>query len=191
MKKHKIVQKKRFFLSFSWILGVLNFPYIKNLGFSPFFGVSVEEFEVGFWVLEYILLMTSTLRRRLHHGDVGGKKNEHFDSLGSDDGLNEPLLGYQKYDDSDQVNFFFLLLIMCWIILLKVSLFGVLCCEWEKLDWNLCCFFMLLVDDLLSYVAKRLCFFGIMCFDREDLDWIVKWVGIYFAFGWWYFELCC
>ncbi|KAL3327040.1 hypothetical protein AABB24_037632 [Solanum stoloniferum] len=47
--------------------------------------------------------MTSTLRRRLHHGDVGGKKNEHFDSLGSDDGLNEPLLGYQKYDDSDQV----------------------------------------------------------------------------------------
>ncbi|WMV52564.1 hypothetical protein MTR67_045949 [Solanum verrucosum] len=48
--------------------------------------------------------MTSTLRRRLHHGDVGGKKNEHFDSLGSDDGLNEPLLGYQKYDDSDQVS---------------------------------------------------------------------------------------
>lgn len=50
------------------------------------------------------------------------------------------------------------------------------------MDWNLCCFFRLLVDDLLSYVAKRLCFFGIMCFDREDLDWIVKWVGIYFAF---------
>ncbi|KAK4377852.1 hypothetical protein RND71_004148 [Anisodus tanguticus] len=47
-------------------------------------------------------MTSTTLRRRLHHGDVGGKKNEHFDSLGTDDGLNEPLLGYQKYDDSDQ-----------------------------------------------------------------------------------------
>lgn len=49
-------------------------------------------------------MTSTTLRRRLHHGDVGGKKNEHFDSLGSDDGLNEPLLGHQKYDDSDQVS---------------------------------------------------------------------------------------
>ncbi|KAJ8763200.1 hypothetical protein K2173_025585 [Erythroxylum novogranatense] len=43
--------------------------------------------------------MTSTLRRRLHHGDVDGKRHEHFDS--SDfDGLSEPLLGNR---DSDAV----------------------------------------------------------------------------------------
>lgn len=44
-------------------------------------------------------LMTSrTLRRRLHHGDVDGKRQEHFEALGSD-GLNEPLLGDHERDD--------------------------------------------------------------------------------------------
>ncbi|KAF6151999.1 hypothetical protein GIB67_010573 [Kingdonia uniflora] len=39
--------------------------------------------------------MTSkTLRRRLHHGDVDGKKRQHLDSL------NEPLLGSSNYNDS-------------------------------------------------------------------------------------------
>ncbi|KAB1223102.1 ELMO domain-containing protein A [Morella rubra] len=43
--------------------------------------------------------MTSrTLRRRLHHGDVDGKRQEHFEALGSD-GLNEPLLDYHVRDD--------------------------------------------------------------------------------------------
>uniref|UniRef100_A0A2P2KS31 ELMO domain-containing protein A n=1 Tax=Rhizophora mucronata TaxID=61149 RepID=A0A2P2KS31_RHIMU len=38
--------------------------------------------------------MTSTLRRRLHHGDVDGKQHEHLDASGYD-GLSEPLLGDQ------------------------------------------------------------------------------------------------
>ncbi|XP_010653153.1 uncharacterized protein LOC100250039 isoform X3 [Vitis vinifera] len=45
--------------------------------------------------------MTSkTLRRRLHHGDVDGKRHEHLETSGLD-GLNEPLLGNYEYDDKD------------------------------------------------------------------------------------------
>ncbi|KAJ9693617.1 hypothetical protein PVL29_009533 [Vitis rotundifolia] len=45
--------------------------------------------------------MTSkTLRRRLHHGDVDGKRHEHLETSGLD-GLNEPLLGDYEYDDKD------------------------------------------------------------------------------------------
>ncbi|XP_024031145.1 ELMO domain-containing protein A isoform X1 [Morus notabilis] len=45
------------------------------------------------------LVMTSrTLRRRLHHADVDGKRQEHLET--SDlDGLNEPLLGNYRHDD--------------------------------------------------------------------------------------------
>ncbi|CAK9139577.1 unnamed protein product [Ilex paraguariensis] len=44
--------------------------------------------------------MTSrTLRRRLHHGDVDGKKHEHLEAAGMD-ALNEPLLGNNGYDDA-------------------------------------------------------------------------------------------
>ncbi|XP_012070343.1 ELMO domain-containing protein A isoform X2 [Jatropha curcas] len=39
-----------------------------------------------------------TVRRRLHHGDVGGKRQEHLDSSGYD-GLSEPLLGTQENND--------------------------------------------------------------------------------------------
>ncbi|RVW20582.1 hypothetical protein CK203_109704 [Vitis vinifera] len=47
------------------------------------------------------LPMTSkTLRRRLHHGDVDGKRHEHLETSGLD-GLNEPLLGNYEYDDKD------------------------------------------------------------------------------------------
>ncbi|GFZ09374.1 ELMO/CED-12 family protein [Actinidia rufa] len=43
--------------------------------------------------------MTSrTLRRRLHHGDVGGKNHEHFETSGLE-GLDEPLLGNYDHDD--------------------------------------------------------------------------------------------
>ncbi|XAR48340.1 hypothetical protein NMG60_11031128 [Bertholletia excelsa] len=43
--------------------------------------------------------MTSrTLRRRLHHGDVDGKRREHLDTSGVG-GLDEPLLGDYSYDD--------------------------------------------------------------------------------------------
>lgn len=43
--------------------------------------------------------MTSrTIRRRLHHRDVDGKRHEHFESAEAD-GLNEPLLGRNDYDD--------------------------------------------------------------------------------------------
>ncbi|KAJ9179843.1 hypothetical protein P3X46_008159 [Hevea brasiliensis] len=43
-----------------------------------------------------------TLRRRLHHGDVDGKREEHFDSSGYD-GLSEPLLGTREHDDMPTV----------------------------------------------------------------------------------------
>ncbi|KAL8132246.1 hypothetical protein AgCh_007942 [Apium graveolens] len=44
--------------------------------------------------------MTSrTIRRRLHHRDVDGKKNEHFQSSEADT-LSEPLLGRNDYDDN-------------------------------------------------------------------------------------------
>ncbi|KAJ4830588.1 hypothetical protein Tsubulata_004760 [Turnera subulata] len=44
--------------------------------------------------------MTSrTLRRRLQHGDVDGKRNEQFDASGID-GLTEPLLGNRSHQDS-------------------------------------------------------------------------------------------
>lgn len=43
--------------------------------------------------------MTSrTIRRRLHHRDVDGKRHEHFESSEADS-LNEPLLGRNDYDD--------------------------------------------------------------------------------------------
>lgn len=43
--------------------------------------------------------MTSrTLRRRLHHGDVDGKTHEHLETTELD-GLNEPLLGNDRYDN--------------------------------------------------------------------------------------------
>ncbi|XP_020108846.1 ELMO domain-containing protein A [Ananas comosus] len=38
-----------------------------------------------------------TLRRRLHHGDVDGRSNEHVD-ISSIDSLNEPLLGKHSFD---------------------------------------------------------------------------------------------
>ncbi|KAF5749136.1 ELMO/CED-12 family protein isoform 1 [Tripterygium wilfordii] len=43
--------------------------------------------------------MSGTLRRRLHHGDVDGRRNEHLDESGFDS-LNEPLLARDDgYDD--------------------------------------------------------------------------------------------
>ncbi|XP_059428843.1 uncharacterized protein LOC132162595 isoform X1 [Corylus avellana] len=43
-------------------------------------------------------MTSSTLRRRLHHGDVDGKRHEHLETSELD-GLNEPLLGNYEYDD--------------------------------------------------------------------------------------------
>ena len=45
-----------------------------------------------------ILMTSSTLRRRLHHGDVDGKRHEHLETSELD-GLNEPLLGNYEHDD--------------------------------------------------------------------------------------------
>ncbi|TVU47247.1 hypothetical protein EJB05_06840 [Eragrostis curvula] len=44
-------------------------------------------------------MSTSNLRRRLHHGDVDGRRNEHVDISGVDY-LNEPLLGRSSDDNS-------------------------------------------------------------------------------------------
>ncbi|KAK8542885.1 hypothetical protein V6N13_136562 [Hibiscus sabdariffa] len=43
-------------------------------------------------------MRSSTVRRRLHHGDVGDRRNENFETSGLD-GLDEPLLGNHGYDD--------------------------------------------------------------------------------------------
>uniref|UniRef100_A0A0C9RIJ5 TSA: Wollemia nobilis Ref_Wollemi_Transcript_16023_1409 transcribed RNA sequence n=1 Tax=Wollemia nobilis TaxID=56998 RepID=A0A0C9RIJ5_9CONI len=43
--------------------------------------------------------MNNVRRRRLYHDDVGGKKYEHLDLSGSD-GLSEPLLSNDAYDNS-------------------------------------------------------------------------------------------
>lgn len=42
-------------------------------------------------------MSSKTLRRRLHHGDVDGKGNEHLEVSGLD-GLNEPLLAVYEDD---------------------------------------------------------------------------------------------
>jgi len=44
----------------------------------------------------------SSLRRRLHHGDVDGRKNEHVD-ISSADALNEPLLGSSHDNGGSEV----------------------------------------------------------------------------------------
>ncbi|RCV45034.1 hypothetical protein SEVIR_9G424900v4 [Setaria viridis] len=44
----------------------------------------------------------SNLRRRLHHGDVDGRKNEHVD-ISSADALNEPLLGSSHDNGGSEV----------------------------------------------------------------------------------------
>jgi len=52
-------------------------------------------------------MSTTNLRRRLHHGDVDGRKNEHVD-ISSADSLNEPLLGKSSGDNfGSAVSLFF------------------------------------------------------------------------------------
>ena len=43
-------------------------------------------------------MRSGALRRRLHHGDVDGRRNENYEISGYDS-LNEPLLGNHDYDD--------------------------------------------------------------------------------------------
>ncbi|KAI4386614.1 hypothetical protein MLD38_004532 [Melastoma candidum] len=43
-------------------------------------------------------MTSSTLRRRLHHGDLDGRREEHLDGSNNED-LNEPLLGRHEPDD--------------------------------------------------------------------------------------------
>ncbi|OAY44501.1 ELMO domain-containing protein A isoform X2 [Manihot esculenta] len=45
-----------------------------------------------------LIMSAKTLRRRLHHGDVDGRREENFDTSGYDS-LNEPLLGSHEHDD--------------------------------------------------------------------------------------------
>uniref|UniRef100_A0A7N0VFR1 ELMO domain-containing protein n=1 Tax=Kalanchoe fedtschenkoi TaxID=63787 RepID=A0A7N0VFR1_KALFE len=45
-------------------------------------------------------MATGALRRRLHHGDVDGRRNEVLDSSGRDNGLSEPLLGSSNRRES-------------------------------------------------------------------------------------------
>ncbi|KAJ0978065.1 hypothetical protein J5N97_013539 [Dioscorea zingiberensis] len=44
-------------------------------------------------------MVSGNLRRRIHHGDIDGRRNEHVDTSGLD-GLNEPLLGNYGCDGS-------------------------------------------------------------------------------------------
>lgn len=66
--------------------------------------IAREEFGVNL-----VMSPSTTLRRRLHHGDVDGRRREHYDS--SDFGsLGEPLLGnHREYGDRhSEVNCFLL-----------------------------------------------------------------------------------
>ncbi|WJX83388.1 hypothetical protein P8452_66053 [Trifolium repens] len=47
-------------------------------------------------------MSSKTLRRRLHHGDVDGKRQEHLDASGLDS-LNEPLLGGDDYIENKKI----------------------------------------------------------------------------------------
>lgn len=48
--------------------------------------------------LTALLMASKTLRRRLHHGDVDGRRHEQLETSGLD-GLDEPLLGNYEYGD--------------------------------------------------------------------------------------------
>lgn len=50
-------------------------------------------------------MSSRTLRRRLHHGDVDGKRQEHLEASGLD-GLSEPLLGGDDYIENKKVRNF-------------------------------------------------------------------------------------
>lgn len=43
-------------------------------------------------------MASATLRRRLHHGDVDGRKYERYDATTESDTLSEPLLGSSSSD---------------------------------------------------------------------------------------------
>jgi len=60
-------------------------------------------------------MSSKTLRRRLHHGDVDGKRQEHLDTSGLDS-LNEPLLGGDDYIESKKVR-------NCYFLFVGLSLF--------------------------------------------------------------------
>lgn len=47
-------------------------------------------------------MSSRTLRRRLHHGDVDGKRKEHLETSGLDS-LSEPLLGGDDYSENKKV----------------------------------------------------------------------------------------
>lgn len=59
-------------------------------------------------------MSSSTLRRRLYHGDVDGRRNEQMDTS-SADGLDEPLLG--SYGDRSKVTLLFQIEIADWLSL--------------------------------------------------------------------------
>lgn len=82
--------------------------------FVGFFNV----FECNFYQGLNLIMSAKTLRRRLHHGDVDGRREENFDTSGYDS-LNEPLLGSHEHDDMPagvRVSscFFFFFLLEMW-----------------------------------------------------------------------------
>lgn len=69
------------------------------------------------------VMASRTLRKRLHHGDVDGKKNEHLETSGSDD-LNEPLLGNYYSDTHAEVGILIVHLHGEWGFILLPTFFG-------------------------------------------------------------------
>ncbi|KAM7272226.1 hypothetical protein ACFE04_026889 [Oxalis oulophora] len=49
-------------------------------------------------------MASKTLRRRLYHGDVDGRRNEHLDASGGLDSLEEPLLANYEHNDGHSVH---------------------------------------------------------------------------------------
>jgi len=67
--------------------------------------------------VKLIMSSSTTLRRRLHHGDVDGRKHQHYEPLSLDHSLREPLLGNNRdYGDRqlqvDSLSFLCLILVL-------------------------------------------------------------------------------
>lgn len=55
------------------------------------------------WYILVYKMASATLRRRLHHGDIDGRKFERYDATTDSDTLSEPLLGSSSSNDSKAV----------------------------------------------------------------------------------------
>lgn len=108
LARHNSLKFSCFFVLLLYLLGLIYVIMLQGL--------------IRFCVLVY-KMASSTLRRRLHHGDVDGRKYERYDAADSET-LSEPLLRSSS-DSKDtynevSVSFFFRETLLCIIIICDV-----------------------------------------------------------------------